>query len=85
MKVQQRSIRGTPDILMCVNGIFIAMELKKSAKDKPDMLQMFTLEQINKAGGIGIAVSPENWKNVWIALTALSKGVHYDRDKIRAA
>jgi hypothetical protein len=85
VKVQQRTIRGTPDIIMCVNGIFIALELKKSDKEKPDLLQDHELRSINLAGGIGVKVTPENWKNVYVALQTLSKGFYYDRDQIRAA
>ena len=83
VKIQQRSIRGTPDIIICVSGMFVALELKKSQKEKPDPLQDHNLLQINKAGGLGLKVYPENWPEVHIALIALSKGeLINDRSKI---
>jgi hypothetical protein len=83
--VQQRTIRGTPDILLCINGIFVGMELKKSIDEERDPLQEHNLDLINKAGGIGIAVFPENWDKAYLALLALSKGLQYDRDQFRTA
>jgi hypothetical protein len=40
-KIQQVSRRGIPDILACVNGNFVALELKRDAKLKPDALQEY--------------------------------------------
>lgn len=86
VKVQQRTIRGTPDIIMCVNGMFVAIELKKSEKEQADLLQDHHLEMINThAKGIGLKVSPENWEKVYEALVTLSGGGHFDRSKIGAA
>ena len=42
---------GTPDILACVNGKFVAVEVK-GEKGKPSELQLYHIEQIQKAGGI---------------------------------
>ena len=82
VKIQQRTIRGTPDLIMCVNGQFVALEFKKSVKEQADMLQAHTIEMINLAGGIALVVSPENWEKVLEALTTLSKGNYLDRTKI---
>jgi hypothetical protein len=82
VKIQQRAIRGTPDILLCVNGIFVALELKKSDKEKRDLLQDHNLDKINKSGGLGIKTTPGNWLAVLEALTILSKGGICDRDKL---
>lgn len=81
VKVQQRSIRGTPDILMCINGDFVALELKKSMSECPDPLQDHNLNLIIKAKGIAIKVFPENWDIVLMRLKKLSKGALNDRDK----
>lgn len=43
--------RGTPDILACVDGRFVALEGKR-AGEHPTPLQAYTLEQIRKSGGI---------------------------------
>jgi hypothetical protein len=58
VKIQQVAIRGTPDILACVNGRFIAIELK-SEKGKLDPLQKRTLEKIAGSGGISFVVYPD--------------------------
>ena len=41
---------GTPDIIACVNGKFVALEVK-AENGKPSELQLYHLEQIRKAGG----------------------------------
>ncbi len=79
-KIQQRTLRGTPDILMCINGMFVALELKKSANEDPDLLQDHNIERINQAGGLGFKVFPENWDKVFLTLVALSKGEKDDRN-----
>lgn len=72
VKVQQVGIRGTPDILMCVNGMFVALELKRSISEEPDQLQQHNLNAINKAKGIGLTACPENWKDIYGVLKTLS-------------
>lgn len=81
VKTQQVVIRGTPDFLLCINGMFIAMELKATIKDvaKKPTLQSHNLEKINKANGIAFFVYPENWDQIFLILKTLSKGGHYDR------
>jgi hypothetical protein len=59
--------------------MFIALELK-STKGSASKLQEYNLERINAAKGLGIVVYPDNWPQVFIALTALSKGEHHDRN-----
>ena len=64
VKIQQVAIRGTPDILACIRGRFIAMELKKDGKQKPDPLQRHELAKIVGAGGWSYVVCPENWERI---------------------
>jgi hypothetical protein len=59
--------------------MFIALELKKDAKEKADPLQGHNLSRINGAKGIGLVVSPENWEKVFNVITILAKGGKYDR------
>ncbi len=57
---------GIPDILMCVNGIFISLELK-SAKGRPSELQKKNTAMVNESNGVGIILYPdgfENFKNI---------------------
>ena len=56
----QRS--GIPDLICCVNGIFIAVELKAD-DGKPTALQEFNIRQINAAGGIGVILYPKGFKD----------------------
>lgn len=71
-KIQQVAIRGTPDILACIAGKFVAIELKSSPDEEPDALQEYTLKQIAEAGGIGIVVNPVNWSATFDALMDLA-------------
>ena len=48
---------GTPDIVACVNGHFVATEVK-AENGKPSELQLYHLEQIQKAGGYGAIIVP---------------------------
>lgn len=52
---------GIPDLLMCVNGIFIAAELKSSV-GKPTELQRKNIKMVNRGGGIGLVVYPEGFE-----------------------
>ena len=70
-KIQQVAIRGTPDILACISGMFVAIELKSDDQD-PDPLQAYTLQQIAEAGGIGMVVNPTNWAASFDALMELA-------------
>lgn len=74
VKVQQASLRGTPDILMCVNGRFVALELKADKKARIDKLQIYTLKQIEKSGGVAIVTYPENWEETYKRLRNIALG-----------
>ena len=52
---------GTPDILACVNGHFVAVEVK-AENGKPSELQLYHIEQIQKAGGYGIILYPKDFE-----------------------
>lgn len=45
---------GTPDILACVGGRFIGIEVKKPVGGRVSDLQKLKLKQIENAGGVGI-------------------------------
>lgn len=47
---------GIPDVIACVNGRFVALEVKRPG-NKPTPLQRATLEQIQKAGGLAAVVT----------------------------
>ena len=51
---------GIPDILACVNGYFVGIEVK-APNGKPSELQLYNLREIEKAGGFGILLYPKQW------------------------
>jgi hypothetical protein len=51
-KVSDRFKKGIPDILMCVQGIFVAAELK-AGNNTPSPHQRFFIKKIIDVGGIG--------------------------------
>lgn len=54
---------GTPDILACVNGYFIAIEVK-AQNGKASELQLVKIEEIRKAGGLAYIVYPTGWEKL---------------------
>ena len=51
VKVITANHSGVPDIHACINGRWISIEMKKPG-EKPDPLQLFHLQMIQKAGGL---------------------------------
>lgn len=61
---------GVPDILACVNGYFVAIEVK-ALNGKPSELQLWNVDKIREAGGIAVVLYPnqfEEFKNMIIKL-----------------
>ena len=52
---------GIPDILCCVNGVMMAVEVKAS-NGRPSELQKLNISRINKSGGIGVFLYPEGFE-----------------------
>jgi hypothetical protein len=71
-KIQQVGKVGTPDILACINGRFIALELKADDKEKPSRAQVLKLRKIALAGGYAAIVTPENWPLVKKEIASLA-------------
>ena len=74
---QMKSIRGIPDIVGCINGVFVGLELKKNRaesrrKTGRTVLQGHRLIQIRNAGGYGEFVYPENWEEIHKELSAIA-------------
>lgn len=53
---------GIPDLLVCVNGYFLGVELK-SVKGKASELQLHTLKEIDNAGGCAILLYPDQFND----------------------
>jgi len=67
-RVEQTSIRGTPDCLGLIEGRFVAIEFKSSSKAKLTALQQYHLGEVLNAGGIIAVVYPENWEAAYAEL-----------------
>ena len=63
VKVQQVSKSGTPDILLSVHGMFVAIELKTD-KGRLSPLQEYNLQKIVDTGGISIVMTPKNFQQM---------------------
>ncbi|MBR5823770.1 MAG: VRR-NUC domain-containing protein [Paludibacteraceae bacterium] len=51
---------GVPDILACVNGQFVAIEVK-APNGKPSALQLYNIEEIKKSGGTAMVLYPKDF------------------------
>lgn len=61
--IQQKAIRGLPDVIGCINGRFVALELKRSKAEASKksgriVLQKYIMEKITGSGGTGYFVEP---------------------------
>ena len=72
-KIQQVGKRGTPDILVCLNGHFVALELKRHQGAFTSKLQVHKLNMISRAGGYAAKVYPENWEEIKTWLTTIGE------------
>ena len=73
LKTNERSVRGIPDILICLRGQFIALELKVG-ENVADPLQQFYLDKIKAAGGFSLVVWPATWHQVMPVLLKIATG-----------
>lgn len=72
--IQQQAICGTPDLLCCIGGLFVAVEIK-SEKGKPSALQTYTLSQIEKAGGVAALLYPKDFESFKVDMAALASKI----------
>lgn len=52
---------GIPDLLCCINGHFVAIELK-GANGTATELQKYNIKKINESGGIGLILYPKDFR-----------------------
>lgn len=62
---------GIPDILACVNGYFVAIEVK-GPNGKPSELQLYNIDKIRKAGGIAVVLYPDQFDKFKIMINDLA-------------
>lgn len=71
---------GVPDILACVNGYFVGIEVK--AKDgRPSDLQLHNVRQIRAAGGFAFVLYPSAYERFIKFINGLGRD-EYDREGI---
>lgn len=64
---------GIPDILACINGKFVAIELK-GPTGKPTELQKYNIARINESKGIGLILYPHQFEEFKTLVNELLKG-----------
>lgn len=69
--IQQKTIKGDPDFLVCINGLFVAIELK-SDKGQLSKLQEYKMNYILRARGITFVVTPGSWTKAYNILRQLA-------------
>jgi hypothetical protein len=73
LPVQQMAISGSPDYLLCVNGRYVALELKGD-DGIVSKLQAHTLEKMRRTGAVTFVAMPKNWDEIKSKLLLLSEG-----------
>lgn len=64
---------GVPDIISCVNGLFLAIECKAGG-NKATALQIKEIESIRRNGGVAVIVDETNWDMVRDLVRKLKAG-----------
>ena len=65
---------GIPDILACVGGFLVGIEVKAS-NGKPSDLQLYNIRSIRKSGGYAWVVYPSGWEILQAFLINISSGL----------
>lgn len=63
---------GVPDILACVNGHFVGIEVK-AQNGRPSELQLHNIKKIRESGGLAFIVYPSGWDELKEILTGLRR------------
>ena len=61
---------GVPDILACIKGRFLAIEVK-DVKGKPSPLQIHNVKKIRESGGLAIIAYPKDFEALKALIEAL--------------
>ena len=74
---EAKSIRGIPDIIMCINGKFVALETKRSEEEALEktgriVLQRKNLSDIRESKGYSAFIYPENEADIMQDLWGLA-------------
>lgn len=69
---------GIPDLICCVNGYFVGIEVKAQT-GKPSELQLYNVEEIRKSGGFCVVVYPSGYDKLVKFIEDLKVGI-YNRE-----
>jgi hypothetical protein len=81
VRVEQDSINGTPDVILCISGHYVEIELKRNHTCEPTPLQRWNLEEANRCEGYAFVGHPSNWEELFDFLLLLA-GVEITRLEI---
>ena len=73
VKVIVANKKGVPDLIVCVNGKFVGLEVK-TPKGTPSELQSYNLGKINECGGLAMIVRSVDDVKELFARHGLMKG-----------
>lgn len=71
---------GIPDILACINGYFVGIEVK-AQNGKPSEIQLYNVRKINAAGGFAFVLYPSRFEEFKQFVEGLQHD-EFDRDNI---
>ena len=64
---------GIPDLLVCCNGYFVAVEVK-AQNGRPSELQKWNIKKINESCGIGVVLYPDQFDDFKDLIHSLNDG-----------
>lgn len=70
---------GVPDILACVNGYFVGIEVK-APHGKPSELQKYNVKKLNTCHGMAVIVKPDQYDDLTYMLRCL---IYNDEEQAR--
>jgi hypothetical protein len=71
--IQQLAISGDPDFLLCMQGRFVALEIKDRG-EVPRPLQQYKLDQVVRTRGVALVADPDNWEQIKSVLSQYDRG-----------
>jgi hypothetical protein len=71
-KVEAGAVRGIPDVIICVDGLFVALELKVPP-NTCEPLQEYNIYKIRKANGQAWECTPALWPEIYQIILDLSE------------
>lgn len=72
---------GIPDILACINGYFVAIEVK-APNGKPSELQLYNIRKIREAGGFACVLYPSGYEKFKKLVLNLNENIFYKDEEV---